>query len=78
MGGDWHVVRGLGLLILTVVAIGGLWIMGMIAWLHYPRFEVSFMFVFVPWAVMATVGMTLLWAFTAIATFFRVRKTRRR
>lgn len=69
-------VRGLGLLILTVMAIGGLWILAIVAWLDDPQFEFSFIFVLIPWVVMAAIGMILLWALTALATLFRTRRAR--
>lgn len=73
MGGDWYVVRGLGLMILSVLSIGGMGILAIVAW-EYPQLEVSFLFI--PWVAMAAVGMTLLWALTALATLFRTRRTR--
>lgn len=69
-------VRGLGLLILAVLSLGGLWVMALVAWLDHPQFEISFLYVVIPLMAMAAVGMILLWAFTALATLFKVRKTR--
>lgn len=66
-------VRGLGLLILAVLSIGGLGMVAIVAW-EYPRLEVSFLFI--PWLAMAAVGMSLLWILVALMTFFGARRAR--
>jgi hypothetical protein len=71
MGGDWYVVRGLGLLILTVLVIGGLGLVSVVLW-EYPQLELSFFFI--PWLAMAALGMILLWVVTALATLIRTRR----
>jgi hypothetical protein len=70
MGGDWWIVRGLGFLILSVLAVGGLGMAAIVVW-EFPSLEVSFLFI--PWIAMAAVGTTLLWAVMALVTLFKRR-----
>jgi hypothetical protein len=72
MGGDWHVVRGLGLLILTVLVLGGLGMAAIVAW-EYPTLQVSF-----PFITGAAIAMILLWMVAALAIFIKTRRARTR
>ena len=75
MGGNRFVVRVLGLLILAVVGVGGIGTTLVLSRLELPQLDVAFLFI--PWAVVTTTGMALLWSGAAVAVYFRTRARRR-
>ena len=71
MGGNQFAVRVMGVLIVAVMAIAGVGTIAVLSSVDMPQLEVSYLFV--PWAAVATAGMTLLWVGTAIAVYLRIK-----
>lgn len=67
-------MRGLGLLIVIVLVIGGMASAAIVSWLEYPQLEVSFFFL--PWAAIAAVVMILAWVVLAVVALIRSRRAR--
>ena len=69
MGGNGFVVKALGLLILAVVGVGGVGMIALVSRLELPQLNVGFLFI--PWAVVATIAMALMWLGTAVLLFIK-------
>ena len=69
MGGNGFVVKALGLLILAVVGVGGVGMIALVSRLELTQLNVGFLFI--PWAVVATIAMALMWLGTAVLLFIK-------
>ena len=62
-------MKALGLLILAVVGVGGVGVEATVSRLELPQLNVGFLFI--PWAVVATIAMALMWLGTAVLLFIK-------